>query len=109
MSEEKKTGKDRTQPATLNEEWSDERVKAFLNLPAPEGVPQDYHVLIKAYRGMLPEQFERFVGFFVEAGHDINVRLANGSTFLDHISAHKSSGEYRDILVKAGASAGLKH
>ena len=109
MSVEKKTGKDRTQPATLNEEWSDERIKAFLNFPAPEGVPQDYHILLKAYRGMLPEQFERFVAFFVEAGHDINVRLANGSTFLDHVNAHKSSGEYRDILVNAGASAGQNH
>ena len=109
MSVEKKTGKDRTQPATLNEEWSDERIKAFLNLPAPEGVPQDYHLLIKAYRGMLPEQFERFVGFFVEAGHDLNVRLGNGSTFLDHVSTHKSSTEYRDILVNAGASSGQNH
>ncbi|HLT63079.1 MAG TPA: PA4642 family protein [Pseudohongiella sp.] len=109
MIQEKKTGKDRTQPAKHNEEWSDERVKAFLNFPAPEGVPQDYHVLLKAYRGMLPEQFERFVKFFVEDGRDINVRLANGSTFLDHVSGHARSTEYRDILIEAGAQGGQTH
>lgn len=109
MIEEKKVGKERTQPATRNEEWSDERIKAFLAMPAPEGVPQDYHALLKAYRGMLPEQFERFVEFFVEAGRDINVPLHNGSTFLDHVSEHRSSTAYRDILVNAGARTGKNH
>lgn len=106
MSTEKKTGKDRTQPATLNEQWTDERVKSFLSLLPPEGTPSDYHLLQKAYRGMLPEQFERFVTFFVEAGHDINVRLNNGSTFLDHVNQHHSAGVYRETLERAGALPG---
>lgn len=103
MIEEKKTGKERTQPATRNEEWSDERIQAFLTLQPPESVPADYHLLQKAYRGMLPDQFERFVKFFVEAGHDINVRLNSGTTFLDHVNQHHSSGAYQDILKQAGA------
>jgi hypothetical protein len=106
MSDAKKVGKERTQPATLNEEWSDERVKAFFALIPPEGIPADYHLLQKAYRGMLPVQFERFVAFFVEGGHDINVRLNNGTTFLDHVNQHHSSGAYQDILKQAGAISG---
>lgn len=106
MIEQKKVGAERTQPATRNEEWSDERIKAFLGMQAPESVPADYHLLQKAYRGMLPEQFERFVMFFVEAGHDINVRLGNGSTFLDHVNQHHSSTAYQDILKQAGATSG---
>lgn len=106
MIEEKKTGKERTQPATRNEEWSDERISAFLDLLPPEGVPADYHVLVKAYRGMLPEQFERFVPIFVAAGRDINAALSNGTTFLDHVSQHRRAGPYIEILKSAGAAHG---
>lgn len=103
MIEQKKTGAERTQPATRNELWSDERVKAFLKLQAPDGIPVDYHILLKAYRGMLPDTFERFVGFFVADGHDLNVRLEDGSTILDHILQHRKSTAYADILRAAGA------
>ncbi|HBX38566.1 PA4642 family protein [Pseudohongiella sp. SYSU M77423] len=106
MIEEKKTGKERTQPATRNEEWSDERIKAFLSLEPPEGVPADYHILLKAYRGMLPEQFTRFVPFFVEAGHDINVTLESGATFLDHLAQHRRAAPYMEILESHGARRG---
>ena len=60
MKEDKKTGAARTQPATRNEEWSDERLKAFLELEPPEGMPADYATLLKAYRGMTAKLFARF-------------------------------------------------
>ena len=103
MIEEKKSGAAREQPATRDEFWSDERVRTFLAMQPPEGVPADYHILLKAYRGMLPDTFERFVTFFVEAGHDINVRLDDGSTILDHISKHRKAGQYIAALEGAGA------
>jgi hypothetical protein len=46
------------------------------------------------------------VAFFVGAGHDINVRLSNGSTILDHVNQHRSSGAYQDILRQVGALQG---
>lgn len=103
MIEEKKTGAERTQKATRDETWSDERVQSFLAFEAPEGMPRDYYLLMKAYRGMLPDLFERFVAFFVAQGHDINTKLDNGSTFLDLVSQHRKSTEYASILVNAGA------
>jgi hypothetical protein len=101
--EEKKSGAARTQPAVRDEFWTDERVLSFLAILPPEGVPADYHILMKAYRGMLPDAFDRFINFFVEAGRDINIRLADGSTFLDHVSCHRKSTEYARILSAAGA------
>ena len=103
MKEEKKTGAARTQPATRNEEWSDERLKAFLDLQPPAGMPADYAVLLKAYRGMTPDLLARFVPFFVEAGRDVNVALDDGRTILDHLSEHRRSEEYVAALVDAGA------
>jgi hypothetical protein len=100
---EKKKGAERTQRAVRDEFWTDERVHGFLSILPPEGVPADYHILLKAYRGMLPDAFERFVPFFIEAGHDINVKLEDGSTFLDHVSRHRKSAAYAMILEEAGA------
>ncbi len=40
MKEGKKTGAARTQIATRDEEWSDERLKTFLELQPPEGMPE---------------------------------------------------------------------
>lgn len=102
---EKKKGTERTQRAVRDEFWTDERVHGFLSILPPEGVPADYHILLKAYRGMLPDAFERFVPFFIEAGHDINVKLEDGSTFLDHVSRHRKSAAYAQILIDAGAKS----
>jgi hypothetical protein len=108
MTDEKKTGKDRTQPATRNEAWSDERIRAFLDLEPPAGIPADYHILVKAYRGMLPEHFERFIPYFVASGRDINVKMPNGSTFLDHVSRHRCAAPYITVLAAAGAKKSVE-
>lgn len=104
MIQEKKTGAARTQPAVTDEFWTDERVQSFLEMQPPEGMPADYNVLLKAYRGMLPDTFERFLNYFIDAGRDINVRLDDGSTFLDHVSRHRKSVEYVRLLEEAGAT-----
>jgi len=103
MKEEKKTGKDRVQPAVRNEAWPDERLQAFLALEPPEGLSVDYNILLKAYRGMTAELFARFLPFYLEDGRDINASLTNGSTFLDLVSSHRKSTEYADILESLGA------
>ena len=103
MKEEKKTGKERTQQATRDETWSDERLATFLELEPPAGMPADYSVLLKAYRGMTAELFARFVAIFVEAGRDLNSTLEDGTTVLDHIREHRRSVDYVTALEEAGA------
>lgn len=103
MKEGKKRGAERTQIATRNEEWSDERLQAFLALQPPASLPEDYNILLKAYRGMTEELFARFVPLFVADGRDLNVALEDGSTFLDLVSSHRKSIGYVDILEQAGA------
>ncbi|MFD2230001.1 PA4642 family protein [Alkalimarinus sediminis] len=92
-----------SQPKTVDEDWSDERVKAFLELQPQDDTNPDYHVLIKAYHYMVAFDFARFVTFFVEAGRDINAQDQNGNTILDLISKHASSTAYAELLEKAGA------
>lgn len=105
MKKEKKTGADRTQPAVRDEWWSDERIKSFLALDTTADEAPDFHVLVKAYRGMIAEAFSRFITFFLEEGRNINEQNYHGETILKIVSEHKNSKEYVEILKQAGAKA----
>ena len=104
---EKKRGAERTQKAVRDEDWSNERLAGFLDILPPDDIPADYNCLLRAYRGMTAELFTRFLPLFVAAGRDINTPLANGSTFLDHVSGHRRSAEYARALTANGAVAKL--
>lgn len=103
MKTEKKTGADRTQRAIRDEWWSDERIKSFLSLDSTADEAPDFHVLVKAYRGMIAEAFSRFIVFFLEEGRNINEKNYRGETILKVVSEHKNSNEYVEILKQAGA------
>ncbi len=103
MKAEKKTGADRTQPAVRDEWWSDERVQSFLELDTSQDEAPDFHILQKAYRGMVPEAFSRFIQFFVAADRNLNEADMHGKTILNIVSEHRNSAEYAKILKKAGA------
>ena len=103
MKTEKKSGAERTQLAVRDEWWSDERVQSFLHMQPLAGESADYHVLLKAYRGMVPEAFVRFIAFFTEAGRDINAPGPGDKTILKLLQEHRHAGEYVQILKDAGA------
>jgi hypothetical protein len=99
----KKSGAERHQPAVRDEWFSDERVRSFLDMQPAHGEGADYHVLLKAYRGMVPEAFTRFVGFFVAAGRNLDEPGPGGKTLLQLVSTHRKATEYAQILRDAGA------
>lgn len=103
MKTEKKSGAERTQLAVRDEWWTDERVKAFLDMQPAAGESADFHVLLKAYRGMVPEAYVRFIAFFMEARRNLNAPGPGGKTILQLASGHRNSGEYVKILRDAGA------
>ena len=88
----------------LGETFDDERIKTFLDYPAPTGINADYHLLEKAYRGMLGDNFKTFVTFFVEAGKDLNAIGPEGKTFLQVVKTHRNGEEYAVALEAAGAN-----
>ncbi len=87
----------------LGERFDDERIKGFLEVQPPEGVNADFHTLEKAYRSMVAENFDTFVGFFIAAGRDINATNPEGRTLLSLANEHRPSEEYIQSLEKAGA------
>ena len=87
----------------LGENFDDARIRTFLDFEPPEGVDADFHVLEKAYRGMIPENFETFIKFFVEEKRNINATNPDGKTILAIVKNHRHGEEYVQPLLNAGA------
>lgn len=82
-----------SQPQVTDEVWDDERVQSFLELE-PYGENADFHVLLKAYRGMRPDDFARFLRFFSEAGRQLDATDQRGRTLWSIIEAHHQGAEF---------------
>lgn len=88
--------------AVIDEVITDEVLERFFTLQAPAGVDTDYHILERAYRGLVAADFARFVALFVASGRNINAKGSQG-TMLAVISRHRKGGEYAQALKNAGA------
>ncbi|KTT49429.1 aminopeptidase [Pseudomonas oryzihabitans] len=87
----------------IGEGISDEQIKLFLAVEPADDTPASLHKLVKAYRGLRPDDFERFVGFFVEAGYDLDARNDQGEDFIELIRSHRQAEPYIDALRAAHA------
>jgi hypothetical protein len=88
----------------IGDEISDDYIKSFLQFEPADGVTSpSQHKLIKAYRGLRVDDFERFVGFFVEAGLDLDGKDEQGKTFVEVIADQRNAAEYIEIIDKARA------
>lgn len=90
-----------SQPATFNEEWSDERVFAYLNQLPPSGVNADFHVLYHAFKHMRPTDYERLLKQFIADGRDINAKDPEGQRIHDVIAKFPcQSAPFLEVLAK---------
>ncbi len=86
----------------IGEPMTDEQVRAFLDTLPETGMDPDYHTLLRAYRSLRAQDFERFLGFFLAEGRDLNAAGPDGKTVLAAISSHQQGADYVDILIQAG-------
>ena len=87
----------------LDEVWTEDHVKSFLNVRPHDGTDEDFHMLLKAYQSMRASDFELFVGFFTGEGRSVNATDQQGRSVLAIVSQHRHGSEYADILRGAGA------
>ncbi|PID54685.1 MAG: hypothetical protein CR978_02340 [Gammaproteobacteria bacterium] len=87
----------------LDEVWTDERVRAFLEVRPQDDTNPDAYVLALAYRNMRIENFTQFVGYFCEQNRDVNARDKRGQTLLDILKTHRHGAAYAEVLRAAGA------
>ena len=88
----------------IDEVWTEQRIKSFLEVKSHDAVATDFHALLKAYQSMRVEDFEKFIGFFTNEGRDMNATNPRGENVLSIVSQHRNSGDYARILRGAGAS-----
>ncbi|OEC33594.1 hypothetical protein SAMN05216600_10773 [Pseudomonas cuatrocienegasensis] len=85
----------------IGEEISDEPIKLFLAVEPADATPPSLHKLVKAYRGLRINDFERFVGFFVEAGYDLDAKDAQGHDFIALIQDQRQAEPYIEVIRAA--------
>ncbi len=88
------------QPSVTDEVWDDDRVKSFLALEPSGSQSADFHVLLKAYRGMRPDDFERFLIYFVDAGRDVDAKDTQGRTLWQIIERHRQGLDFIEVKNK---------
>ena len=56
----------------IDEVWTEDHVKSYLNVRSHDGTSEDFHMLLKAYQSMRASDFELFVKFFLGEKRDLN-------------------------------------
>ena len=85
----------------IGEEISDDSIKLFLAVEPADTTPPSLHKLVKAYRGLRVDDFERFVGFFVAAGYDLSATDAQGNDFIALIRDQRNAEPYIEVIKAA--------
>lgn len=88
----------------IGEAMTDDQIKAFLHGLPEAGEDPDFHVLLRAYRSLREDDFQRFLGFFTAEGRNINARGLDDRSLLEIAATHRKSGSYIEALRAAGAS-----
>jgi hypothetical protein len=87
----------------LDDVWTEDHVRSFLNVRSHDDTSEDFHMLMKAYQSMRPDDFELFIGFFIEQNRDINALGKEGQTVLSLVLEHRLGTPYANILKSNGA------
>jgi hypothetical protein len=82
----------------VDEVWTPERVRSFLDLEPPAGIDADFHRLRRAYQSMRVEDFEDFVEIFVGAGGKLEARGPDGITLLEEIQSHAHGAPFASVI-----------
>lgn len=85
----------------IGEEISDDAIRAFLAAEPADATPPALHKLVKAYRGLRIDDFERFVEFFCADGYALDARDASGRDFIALIQDQRQAEPYIEVIRAA--------
>lgn len=87
----------------IGEEITEDSIKLFLTVEPADDTPPSLHKLVKAYRGLRIDDFERFLQFFLEAGYDLAAKDAQGNDFIALIKDQRLAEPYIEAVQAARA------
>ncbi|WP_043246432.1 PA4642 family protein [Pseudomonas solani] len=85
----------------IGEEITEDSIKLFLTVEPADATPPSLHKLVKAYRGLRIDDFERFLQFFLEAGYDLGAKDAQGNDFVALIKDQRLAEPYIEAVQAA--------
>ncbi|KPA88294.1 PA4642 family protein [Pseudomonas sp. RHF3.3-3] len=85
----------------IGDEIGDAQVKSFLDFEPADATSPSLHKLIKAYRGLRIDDFERFLVFFKEAGYDLDGKDEHGQDFVTLIQDQRNASDYIELINNA--------
>lgn len=85
----------------IGEEITEDSIKLFLTVEPADDTPPSLHKLVKAYRGLRIDDFERFLQFFHEAGYDLGAKDAQGNDFVALIKDQRLAEPYIEAVQAA--------
>jgi len=85
----------------IGDEIGDAQIKLFLDFEPVDATSPSLHKLIKAYRGLRIDDFERFLVFFIEAGFDLDGKDEHGKDFVALIQDQRNAADYIELIQKA--------
>lgn len=87
----------------IGDEIGDAQIKLFLDFEPADGTSPSLHKLIKAYRGLRIDDFEKFLTFFKDAGYDLDAKDAQGNDFIALIQDQRLAEPYVEAVKAAKA------
>jgi hypothetical protein len=85
----------------IGDEIGDAQIKLFLDFEPADATSPSLHKLIKAYRGLRIDDFERFLAFFKESGYDLDGKDEQGNDFVAIIKDQRNAEDYIELIEKA--------
>ncbi|MCU9949305.1 PA4642 family protein [Pseudomonas sp. PDM13] len=85
----------------IGEEITEDSIKLFLTVEPADATPPSLHKLVKAYRGLRIDDFERFLQFFLEAGYDLGAKDEQGNDFVTLIKDQRLAEPYIEAVQAA--------
>ena len=85
----------------IGDEIGDAQIKLFLDFEPMDATSPSLHKLVKAYRGLRIDDFERFLTFFNEAGYDLSGKDEHGHDFVALIKDQRNAEDYIQLIEKA--------
>ena len=87
----------------IGEEISDDSIRLFLGVEPADDTPPSLHKLVKAYRGLRIDDFEKFLIFFKDAGYYLDAKDAQANDFIALIQDQRLAEPYVEAVKAAKA------
>lgn len=89
--------------SVTDETFDEGMLRSFLVFTPGDNTDPDFHVLLKAYRGLTAADFASFLSIFAAENRNVNACDLHGKSLLNIISTHHNGTEYAAALRGVGA------